>query len=218
MNIVPRLRAIGRHAFVCFDELPPKNCMRIAVITLPLLVSVVGCATSTRPQTTSTTSADWKKGNFQVHFQAGPRGENERSYSYYEISYRITDQQERYLVMESAHSIHGFKCEKNGDPQNWIRIVEDPSGKALLIEEEIPNECGPCSNYLWVRLNSGGALEGTYLQLPSRSTGSPGGIDYEYPQVRSLDGDVLKFRYSQGRPVSKNIAELEKSDKPTPPG
>ena len=192
--------------------------MRLAAFTLPLIASVIGCATPERPNTKSATSADWKKGNFRVHFQAGPRELSGHSYSYYEISYRVTDQQERDLVMESAHSIHGFKCVTNGDPKNWIRIVEDPSGKALLIEEEIPNDCGPCSNYLWVRLNSDGVLEGTYLQLPSRSTGSPGGIDYEYPQVRSLDGDILKFSYSQGGPVSKNIAELEKSDKPTPPG
>jgi hypothetical protein len=122
------------------------------------------------------------------------------------------------MVMESAHTLGGFGSVTNGDPKNWIRIVQDPNGRALLIEEEIPNDCGPCSNYLWVHLDANGFIEGEYLRLPSKVTGPPGGIDYEFPKVRSLDGDVLRYDYSTVVGVTKRIDQIEKSDRPTPPG
>jgi hypothetical protein len=122
------------------------------------------------------------------------------------------------MVKESAHTLGGFSSVTNGDPKNWIRIVQDPNGRALLIEEEIPNDCGPCSNYLWVHLDANGFFEGTYLRLPLKVTGPPGGIDYEYPKVRSLDGDVLRYDYSTGVGVTKRIDQIEKADHPTPPG
>ena len=153
-----------------------------------------------------------------MRFQAGPQGEDGRSYSYYEIEHAARGQQERSLVMGSAHTLGGFSTVTNGDPRNWVRIVQDPSGRALLIEEEIPNDCGPCSNYLWVRLDANGFIEGKYLQLPSKVTGPPGGIDYEYPKVRSLEGEVLRYDYSTGSSVTKRIDQIEKTDHPTPPG
>ena len=192
--------------------------MRIAAVIL-LAFSLLGCTNSIRPSATSAASTEWKVGDFGVRFQAGPRGEEGRSYSYYRISHKAAGQQERELVMESAHTLGGFGSVTNGDPKNWIRIVQDPSGRALLIEEEIPNDCGPCSNYLWVHLDTHGFIEGTYLRLPSKVTGIPGeGIDYEYPRVLSLDGNALRYGYSVGSPVTKRIDQIEKSDRPMPPG
>jgi len=192
--------------------------MRHSAYTFLLMVSLLGCAISNRQHADHPTSANWTKENFRVHFQAGPRGREDRSYSFYEIKHTGEDQQERSLVMESAHSLGGFQSVTNGDPKNWIRIIEDPSGHALLIEEEIPNDAGPCSNYLWVRSDSNGFLEGTYLRLPSKTTGSHGGINYEYPKVRALDGENLTYTYSQGEPTIENIDSIEKVDRPTPPG
>lgn len=192
--------------------------MRSAAITFLLIFPLVGCATSSRSPARDSASTDWKKGDFRIHFQAGPRGREDRSYSYYEIEYSIDGQLKDSLVMESAHSLVGFRSVTNGDPQNYVRIIEDPDRKALLIEEEIPNDCGPCSNYLWVKLNPEGFLEGTYLRLPSKTTGDHRGIDYEYPKVRSLDGDVLTLFYSEGGKVTESIGQIQKADKPTPPG
>jgi hypothetical protein len=192
--------------------------MRIAAVIL-LAFSLLGCANSIRPSATNAASTEWKIGDFGVRFQGGPRGQEDRSYSYYQISYTAAGQQERHLVMESAHTFGGFGSVTNGDPKNWIRIVRDPSGRALLIEEEIPNDCGPCSNYLWVHLDTNGFIEGTYLRLPSKVTGIPGGgIDYEYPTVLTLDGNTLRYGYSVGSPVTKRIDQIEKSDRPMPPG
>jgi hypothetical protein len=191
--------------------------MRIAALIL-LAFSLIGCANSNRRSATNAATTDWKIGDFGVRFQAGSRGNEDKPYSYYQISHKAEGQQERELVMESAHTLGGFGSVTNGDPKNWIRIVRDPSGRALLIEEEIPNDCGPCSNYLWVHLDAHGFIEGSYLRLPSKVTGPPGGIDYEYPSVRSLDGDILRYGYAVGSLVTKRIDQIEKSDRPLPPG
>ena len=191
--------------------------MRIAAFIL-LAFSLIGCANFNRPSPSNASSTDWKLGDFGVRFQVGPRGHEDRSYSYYQISHKAEGQQERELVMESAHTLGGFGSITNGASKNWIRIVQDPSGRALLIEEEIPNDCGPCSNYLWVHLDANGFIEGTYLRLPSKVTGPPGGIDYEYPKVLSLDGTILRYEYSVGATVTKRIDQIEKADRPMPPG
>jgi hypothetical protein len=71
---------------------------------------------------------------------------------------------------------------------------------------------------LWIHRDANGFVEGTYLRLPSKVTGPPGGIDYEYPKVRSLDGGVLRYEYSTGAGVARRIDGIEKADHPTPPG
>jgi hypothetical protein len=195
--------------------------MLCIVATAVLLCAIlVACAPSApdpgKAKATATTS-EWKKGDFQVLFQAGPGGESGKSFSYYEINHAPPGQQKRSLVKESAHTLEGLSCVTTGHPTNWIRIIPDPSGKALLIEEEIPNECGPCSNYLWVHLGDDDSVEGTYLRLPSKTIGPPGGIDYQYPKVASLEGRVVKYDYTQGETVTQHMDQIEKSDSPTPP-
>jgi hypothetical protein len=192
--------------------------MRFSVITLLYAYSLVGCAMSDLRPAQDSVTTNWKKGNFHIHFQAGPRGLEGRSYSYYQIIHSSGGDQKKSLVMESAHSLGGFGSVTNGAPKNYIRIIEDPNGRAVLIEEDIPNDCGPCSNYLWVRLTTDGFLEGKYLRLPSKITGDHGGINYEYPKVHSLTGDLLMIGYSRGGTFSKRVDQIEKADAPTPPG
>jgi len=191
--------------------------MRAVVFAL-VVFSPIGCAPPPSPSGPAPTSATWKIGDFHVHFQAGPRGQEGRAYSYYEIKYSQKGGQERSLVMESAHTLEGFGCVTNGDPKNWIRMIEDPNRKALLIEEEIPNDCGPCSNFLLVQVDASGGVNGSYLQLPLKAKGPQGGIDSEYPRVRALHGRFLKFDYSGGASVTQGVDEIDRSDSPTPPG
>lgn len=141
--------------------------MHIAALIF-LTFSLLGCVNSNRLSATNEATTVWKIGDFGVRFRPGPRGEEGRSYSLYQICHKAAGQQEREVVMESAHTLGGFGSVTNGGLKNWIRIVQDPSGRALLIEEEIPNDCGPCSNYLWVHLDTNGFVEGTYLRLPSK--------------------------------------------------
>jgi hypothetical protein len=192
--------------------------MRIAEAPFFLtFLLITGCTTSQQGGN-SHLSAEWIKGAFNIHFKAGPRGQGGRSYSYYEITHQAGGEQDSRIIMESAHTLEGFESVTNRDLKNWIRIVQDPNGKALLIEEEIPNESGPCSTYLWIHQDSGGLLEGEYLLLPSKVTGPPGGINYAYPKVQAINGNTLKCSYSTGEMVLKSIDQTEKSDRPVPAG
>jgi len=120
--------------------------------------------------------------------------------------------------MESAHSIRGFGSTTEGDPKNWIRIISDKSGKALLIEEEIPNEVGPCSNYLLVQVDENGFPNGIYLRLPSRTTGDHGGINYEFPRVKFLQGETIGIYFTDGRAEIVKIKDIDKATRPSVPG
>lgn len=192
--------------------------MRCAAFCFPFVCLLSGCATLLPRGREAPASAEWRAGDFHVRFQAGPRGPEGGTSSVYEITHAPQGQAGRRLVMASAHSLEGFQSVTNGDPKEWIRIVEDEGGRALLIEEEIPNDCGPCSNDLWVHVNADGSIDGAYLQLPSKVTGPPGGIDYEYPKVLSLQGDMLRYSYSTGPVIAMPIGGIGKLDHPTPPG
>ncbi len=191
--------------------------MRLTAITILLVISLCSCAKLSRAETRYPDPIHWETKNFHVHFQGGPRGLDGKSNSFYQIIQKSPDGLGDSLVMESAHAIAGFGYKEHYDRIDWIRIIEDPNGKALLIEEDIPNDCAPCVNYLWLKLD-GMFLEGTYLLLPTKTTGDGGGIDYEYPKVIALEGNTLKYKYSTGSSISKNIQSIEKTDRPTPPG
>jgi hypothetical protein len=158
----------------------------------------------------------WKTENLDIKFVAGSRDHTGRSFSYYEIKHTAA---EPTLVIGSGHCLDGLNSTTNRDPKNWTSIIEDPNGKALLIEEvSPPNDSGPFSNYLWVHMESPGYLVGTYLRLPPRSNGSAGGVDYECPRVHSLNGDMLTFSYGTGTAIKRSIGRIEKAHEPLPPG
>ena len=174
-----------------------------------------GCVTSNR-SSTSPLSTTWKTENFDIKFVAGSRDHTGRSFSYYEIKHTAA---EPTLVIGSGHCLDGLNSTKNRDPKNWTSIIGDPNGKALLIEEvSPPNDSGPFSNYLWVHMETPGYLVGTYLRLPPRSNGSTGGVDYEYPRVHSINGDMLTFSYGSEAAIKRSIGRIEKADEPLPPG
>jgi hypothetical protein len=192
--------------------------MQILIVISFGLISLVGCKTTVPTSLDAPTKLEWRKGRFDLSFRAGVQGFDHESSFFYEITYLDDEQRTQKVVMESAHGVDGFRSANWGDPQKWIRMVEDPNGKALLIEEVIPNDCGPSSNYLFAHLEFNGVLKGVYLQLPSKVTGPPEGINYEYPYVRSLDGDFLTYDYRRGPTVTKCITQIEQTENPTPPG
>ena len=173
------------------------------------------CVTSNRSNT-APLSTSWKTETFRIKFVGGSRDHTGRSFSYYEIKHSAA---EMTLVTGSGHCLDGLNNAPNGDPKKYTRIIEDPNGKALLIEEvSPPNDSGSFSNYLWIRLDPLGYLTAVYLRFPPKSNGSEGGIDYEYPKVNSLDGDVLTFSYGTGVATRRNIEGIEMADEPLPPG
>ena len=161
-------------------------------------------------------SGRWKTQKFTIGFRAGPRAFGDRAFSYYEVS-KLSGGAGSYLVIESAESIGSFQCVTNGDPKNYIRIIEDPEGGSLLIEEDVPNEIGPCRNYILVSADENGFLRHKYLKLPERSIGT-GPVNSEFPTVTRLRGSALTYRYSDRKEFTREIKDFPTDTKPTPPG
>ncbi len=137
-------------------------------------------------------------------FQAGPgTAEGTRSATYVvEVLGAGKDSRREFIA--SGHTTQN-------PPGNFIRVVEDVSGDAIVIEESIPNDCAPCANYIWVGRDHRGALTHTFLKLPTRAVSQ---IDFENPTVRGIRGSMLTYQFSDGPPVTVDIHSLETADNP----
>ena len=176
-----------------------------------------GCASTDRPRKQAAVRTEWHQGKFHVRFEAGSRTAGTRWTASYRIEHADAGPP-RPLVLPSAHSLDGFASVVNANPRDWIRLIAAADGSSLLIEEEIPNDCGPCTNYLLVRPDAHANLTGTWLRLPSKATGHNGGINEEFPRVRSIEGRVLVFSFSDGAIVRATIESIDKGEGPVPPG
>jgi hypothetical protein len=187
-------------------------------IASSLLFFITACSTTTQDPQKSPPSMEWNKGNFHVRFQAGPRGELASSFSFYEVTYAPADEEKEIIVRGSALTNDSLGCVSNGHPNDFIRIIEDPSGKAILIEEEIPNDCGAITNYLWIHQDKvGDMLQGDYLQLPDEPAAPYEEAENDCPKVEMIDGDILRYRHSTGSRFTRRISEIEKTKRPTMP-
>jgi len=165
-----------------------------------------------------TSPTTWETEHFYVRFIAGPRSPaTGKSSSRYQVTSSRLGSSTR-LEIESEHSTGGFESVTNPEPSNYIRLLEDPRTEALLIQETIPNDCGPCSNYIWIRPAGANALASSYLNLPERSDGTNQGIDSAFPEVTSLRNGTLTYRYPKGPPTKAKIDRLPTLQSPTPPG
>jgi hypothetical protein len=193
--------------------------MRIPSCTILLLSAyVVGGCVSTSQLAPSAGSSSWKSEGFSVQFFAGPKSfEDQKSTSRYEVIPTRLGSIGR-LIVSSAHSTGGFESVTNPAPTNYIKVLPDSKSEALIIQETIPNDCGPCTNYIWIRPDGPTRFTHSYLQLPSRTTGPPGGIDYEFPEVVSLHNGQLTYRYTKGSAITVRAELVPGAKEPTPPG
>lgn len=189
----------------------------LPVAILPLAIHLTGCGSSSTvaPASTSADTARWTTRRFDVRFNL-TRSADGKSYSHYAISRDGGIGRGNSLVMTSAHTSGGFASVTNGKPvTGWFRIVEDRGGNALLIQEIIPNDHSPCSNYLWVYPDKKGNLTGTYLRLPTAPLND---LEYENPEIQTLDGEFIEYRYSDGRTIRQPISGLAREITPQKPG
>ncbi len=194
-----------------------RSAAKFSIASL-LLFFVTACSTTTQDPQKSPPSLEWKKGDFQVRFQAGPRGELASSFSFYEVTYAPAGEEKEIIVRGSALTNDSLGCVSNGHPNDFIRIIEDPSGKAILIEEEIPNDAGAITNYLWIHQDKvGDMLQGDYLELPNEPAADDERAEYDCPKVDMIDGDILRYRHSTGSRFTRRISEIEKAKRPTMP-
>lgn len=175
--------------------------------------ALTGCA-GFSPSKNRAPQAEWRVGKFLVEFYPGPRASGpDRTYSYYSIT-NLSLENVAPGVVESAYQEGAY-----GKPKDNIRVIGSSSGDQILIEENVPNDCCPCTNYALVSADSYG-FDHTFLKIPERRFGPPQpGPDFgEYPQVKSIEGGVLELRYFNGVTERKKIDEIERADRPQQPG
>jgi len=138
---------------------------RILICSL-VTIWVTGCAT-VKPEQKNDCSAQWKTSRFLVEFRAGPHNFDEdphRSFSYYKIS-RIGDIAGSTRVFQSAEECEGdFHGGQNFESKKYIKIVEDHWRDRILIDEDVPNACAPCKNFILITCDENGyVMPPTYL-------------------------------------------------------
>jgi hypothetical protein len=121
------------------------------------------------------------------------------------------------LGVESAIDVWHFQQNPDSTPAEYIKLFVSPSGRALLIEEEVPNDCAPCWNHVLVRYEDD-ELEATYLDLPSRVTKETEVFGHT-PQVTGITDQQITYRYNDGKIVTESFKKRVKAEqRPTPPG
>ena len=184
-------------------------------VTFATLFGVFGCADSFRANQAHNISR-WAEGGFAIEFHAGPRSANGKAFSYYVVSH-ASDCHDSREIIESAWDSSTSFGPQPPKPKDHIRLIIEPKGDRLLIEEEIPNDCSACKNYILVSRDDLGSMRHTYLRLPEESH-PQGRFESELPTVKSLNGKTITYRYSFGEEISVSIDELEASSSPTAPG
>ena len=191
---------------------------RISLKVCSFLVPLSGCApkAALAPVVVNVGATSWQTDTFFVNFNAGERLPGKKhSSSLYEVVSRTS---KKKLFVQSAHSTHGFESASDY-PTNYVKIIPDTNGTALLIEEIIPNDCSPCSNYIWIRSNTTSEMEHSYLQLPTTTNSGVGEPEEEYyPTIISLTNGILKYKFPNGKVTTANAIKIQSLDEPTPPG
>jgi hypothetical protein len=189
---------------------------------LGMASSLIGCATNPVQRSMLANAAHtWKRAPFVVQFIAGPKGDLDgHSFSY--SSYQVSRKFEKYsvptdLVIQSAMDIHHFQWNSKAQPTDYIKLFTSRSGNTLLIEENIPNDCGPSWNHILV-VTAADDMEYEYLDLPSRVTKQTEVFGFT-PEVLSISDTQITYRYSDGTTISEDLKQHAKRDKrPNYPG
>ena len=196
-----------------------------AVALLAAVAFLTGCAAQLdHPSIPENASARWKKGDFSVVFRAGPKPFGEgKSYSSFEISRQFPEMSgPTTIVAESPQDIEWFRRSPKQRPSDFTKFFVSDSGMTLLIEETVPNEIAPCTNYILVRADEkderGRQLDYQYLAFPAGKS-VPGTIWREEAEVTKLTDSDITYRYRNGRVMTQPFKALTKPEqRPSFPG
>ena len=123
-------------------------------------------------------------------------------------------------AIESAHRAEYFKHSPGASAEEFIHLFTSKTGRTLLIQEAIPNDCAPCSNHILVRLDSEDS-DHVYLELPTRDP-EPGKEDTmnfdQTAEVISITDRVVTYKYPNGRKETAEFSKLPSAKRPTFPG
>ncbi len=97
-------------------------------------------------------------------------------------------------------------------PDDYIELFCSPSGKQLLIAEVMPNDAGPCTNYILI-VAEGDDLKVSYLDLPlwnppSDNLDKRAPIWSEFPKIKNLTDEKVEFSYSDKKLRKLNLHKI----------
>ena len=200
-----------------------------SALALACSLAILACApreiapTAATGSGTSNAGATWVTGGTTVTFRSGPwkesSGESPRSASSYKVLHRI-DGTTVSTAIESAHYARYFEHSPSVSPAEFIRLFTSESGKTLLIQEEIPNDCAPCTNHILVRLDSK-ELTHVYLDLPTQDPkpGHENTMDFDEPaEVVAITDSTVTYKHSYGKKKTSEFTKLPSAKRPTFPG
>jgi hypothetical protein len=162
-----------------------------------------------------------QKGEFTVRFVAGPdriEDGQHRKCSFYQVA-RWNEERgfACHLGVESAIGLWHFQSDAKARPEDCIKLFVSPSGRTLLIEEDVPNDCAPCWNHIVVRWEDQELLA-TFLDLPERVTKQTEVFGHT-PRVTGITDDEVSYQYADGIRVAERFSQRVKAEqRPTPPG
>lgn len=179
---------------------------------------LTGCAAlPDQPGVPKNASTRWRKGDFTVVFRAGPQPFGEqRSYSSFVISRQFEELSgPTTIVVESAQNIEWFRWSPKYKPTDFIKLFLSRSGLTMLIEEVVPNECGPCTNYILVgadeKDDSGRQLTSLYLSFPRGKVPDRGTFPTE-AEIAELTDTQISYRYPDGTKKTDSFKTLTKPE------
>ena len=169
-------------------------------------------------------SALWQKGAFSIVFQAGPVSFGEdRSFSSFQISRQFEGLSvPTTIVVESPQNIDHFRWIPASKPSDYINFFLSDSGLTMLIEETVPNECAPCTNYVLVRADekdtTGRQLTSVYLSFPKGKVSVKGTFPDEAKVTELTDTHVSYYHPDGTRKTQPFKALIKPAQRPRFPG
>jgi hypothetical protein len=160
----------------------------------------------------------WQAGAFEVVFQAGEKefGSDEAPSSFH-ITRTAQDGSSQQIRTESYFSRSTIDDLNDIHPAKEMRVAMDAEQRHLMIDENIPNECGPWTAVTLVTADANGHLSASYLDFPSRKDAASKGeeIDWEYPELTGITGSTVTWRYPGSRLIErKKFSELHSRARP----
>lgn len=188
-------------------------------LTLFGLLAMSGCATPSR-QKEKNLQTHWATKKYEVSFTSGPEATGGRkTFSFYRIR-SLSSPPGEEIIVPSAQTTNGLQSAANSNPKNYIRLIEDPENAVLLIQEDIINDCCPCTNYALIEPNPDGGLpQYRFLQFRARPTGTrQGAFGQEFPSISAVSDSTIEYKYGNGPVEQSDIKSLPSKEEPTPPG
>jgi hypothetical protein len=179
--------------------------LRSILVGLSLASILTGCAAL---DSVSDGSHRLDTGNYIVKFTPTKRSPADP----WKTHYRVMKKGGSRQVHEVASGFHGDAPQSAlGYSKDNVRLIESFDGKRLLIEEYIPNEAWVLKNYILISPSEHGSLEHSYLRIPEAPhEGTPN----DPSTILSLDGEVLTFRYANGRIESRLLKDISRDPDP----